>query len=330
MKANENRKDKMSANLAASIFESIDLSEGVEVVGTGSNSYENDIVTEMVFFYESLENPSDSSRKGLVTIDLGISEPSISVTDATTGEDIGSINKVVLKAIQNAYLNILLNEPVPVVKKTPMDKIVDEVEGALKGGLTRISTLANTVRVEHIDHPGVIAQKDVGSDLWSVTRDGDYICGMETLYDAFRVSELVQEIQQGKGVEKGLHYIVVQNDVGPELMTQSRLMQYAQNVIEANSELFEQDFPGQSLKVTEVETAIDTIECVMNEEALEAGKYLTKVYRAFEEDPSDESYTELKTAVDMITPVLGFNEVYSVVNSANYCEFSEPTSEMSR
>lgn len=76
-----------------------------------------------------------------------------------------------------------------------VDDLVREVFSKYRHDRVKVTTCANTVRVEHDSVENTFVQKTAGeSELWKVFREGNYLCGMETLHDAFRVARLMDEL----------------------------------------------------------------------------------------------------------------------------------------
>lgn len=67
------------------------------------------------------------------------------------------------------------------------DALVNAVFAEIRSDLVKVTTCAETVRVERNDLPGAFMQKNATepSSLWKVFIGGSYILGMETLHDGF-------------------------------------------------------------------------------------------------------------------------------------------------
>lgn len=74
-----------------------------------------------------------------------------------------------------------------------VEAIVDSVFADIRPDLITVTTCADTVRVERKNMPFGYIQTSNSLSLWRVIYQGDYVCGMETVHDAFRVLLLMNE-----------------------------------------------------------------------------------------------------------------------------------------
>jgi len=74
------------------------------------------------------------------------------------------------------------------------DYLISIVYQQIRPELVKVTVCGDTVRVTRHDLPGAYIQAEL-AHWWRVYVDGDYLCGMETILDAFRAIQLIREIQ---------------------------------------------------------------------------------------------------------------------------------------
>ena len=74
------------------------------------------------------------------------------------------------------------------------DYLISIVYQQIRPELVKVTVCGDTVRVTRHDLPGAYIQAEL-PHWWRVYVDGDYLCGMETILDAFRAIQLIREIQ---------------------------------------------------------------------------------------------------------------------------------------
>ena len=74
------------------------------------------------------------------------------------------------------------------------DYLISIVYQQIHPELIKVTVCGDTVRVTRHDLPGAYIQGEL-PHWWRVYVDGDYLCGMETVLDAFRAIQLIREIQ---------------------------------------------------------------------------------------------------------------------------------------
>lgn len=314
-------KREMTRRFAESVMESVELDNNLALMDSGNANYQNYLVTSIPFFYELEGSFPEASSKGYVKFnyDNGLE---ISVV-SESGYEIGVIPNHLMNVFRKAYAQI---QSMEIAKPTMgVNEILGEVECSIKDELIKVETLADTVRVTRHDMSDTFIQKSNGDKLWSVYKGGQLLCGMESVHDAFRASTLAEQVMD-KVREKDFH-VVIKNE-GAELMSDTRIMEYAQNIIDSNQDDIRDTFSDYDIEVVEPETAIDVIQNYFGETIEKPLDYLKELQLKFEESVTngcgEAEYKELKTMVYALTPIYGFNEIYSIVNSANYCDFSSP------
>ena len=79
-----------------------------------------------------------------------------------------------------------------------IDDLVASVCRQIRPDLVRITVCGDTVRVECHDIPGayIMGTAPAMPEWWRVYADGDYLCGMETVLDAFRAIHLARAVRK--------------------------------------------------------------------------------------------------------------------------------------
>ena len=77
-----------------------------------------------------------------------------------------------------------------------VDDLVASVCRQIRPDLVQITTCGDTVKVECPDIPDAYIMGLATSmpEWWRVYADGDYLCGMETVRDAFRAIQLARAV----------------------------------------------------------------------------------------------------------------------------------------
>ena len=88
-----------------------------------------------------------------------------------------------------------------------IDDLVSSVYRQIRADLVEVTVCGEAVRVTRHDLPGAYIQsepplwwKAESLYWWRVYMDGDYLCGMETILDAFRAIQLIRDIQGANNV----------------------------------------------------------------------------------------------------------------------------------
>jgi len=74
------------------------------------------------------------------------------------------------------------------------DDLIASVYRQIRHDLVGVTVCGESVRVTRHDLPGAYIQAEL-PHWWRVYADGDYLCGMETVLDAFRAIQLIRDIQ---------------------------------------------------------------------------------------------------------------------------------------